>query len=293
MDQPAVEQSKENLSSNQWGRGFLFKRDGKKRTIIPKRFFWLITVLFTVICISMFFQQTDVVLIIGRSSLIGGAEILPASSDPSVTVARIQEEKASKNSKIGKKVQKYSGPQLIVRRRAGQIPPGLLAKAVLKSGASNGLVRAELSDDLSFNGETILEVGSVLVGQGSSTEDRLYIRFDQMVTKDGTIESVHAQACDLSDKIVGLKGSKLGQRAAKVAASIGLGFIGGLATGLQDSKGENGVLVHEASLKNALLNGTANAALETSREMISNVKDQQPVITVKESTEICVLFEGT
>jgi hypothetical protein len=214
------------------------------------------------------------------------------NSVQNVEIARAENAAAKKaNQSKGRAIQ-FSGPQVVTRPNLGKIPPGLMAKAKLISGASNGMVRAELTEDLRFNGETLVEAGTILVGTGSSTEERLFIKFDQMVSKEGAVSQISAQACDSSDQIVGLKGSKLGNRAWKMAGSIGLGFVGGLSEGLQDVHGENGVEVQAPTLKNALLRGTAQAALDQSREMIAESRDKQPVIEVKSGTEILILMEG-
>ena len=66
----------------------------------------------------------------------------------------------------------YSGAQVVSRNNGPKkIPPGLLLKAKLVSGASNGPVRAEATDELNLNGETLVPTGAILVGSGHSTED--------------------------------------------------------------------------------------------------------------------------
>ncbi|MBI4403623.1 MAG: TrbI/VirB10 family protein [Deltaproteobacteria bacterium] len=187
----------------------------------------------------------------------------------------------------------YRGPQVIARPKdLGSIPPGSMLWAKLLNGASNGLVRAEVTEGLSVNGETKIPAGALLVGNGNSTEERLFIHFNQVVFKDGTMGSVDGQACDKSDKIVGLKGSKVGNKAIQIAGSIGLGFLGGFSEGLQDSEGQQGAVVKKPTLKNALLNATATTALEQSKELMSDLKNRVPILEVPEGTPLCVIFAG-
>ena len=68
-----------------------------------------------------------------------------------------------------------------------------------------------------------------------------------MVFKDGTVGDISAQACDQADKIVGLKGSKVGNKVVNIAGSIGLGFVGGMSEGLQDSEGQQGAVIRKSS----------------------------------------------
>ena len=183
----------------------------------------------------------------------------------------------------------YTGPQVIYREVAG-IPPGTIVKARLVTGAFDGPVRAELLQDVTANGERLIESGSQILGAGSSTDDRLFIRFDRLVKRDGTTLSIQAQALDGGDRIAGLKGNKVSTEATKLAAAIGLNFVGGMSDGLQETQVNNGVAVRSSTLKNALLNGAAHAALDQSRDLISSYKDKAPRIEVEKGKIIEVMF---
>jgi len=295
MDLPVVKQASDNLIKGQWGRK-LYKSDGLKKTLITKNFFILIIALFSVVALCLLFQggvETGVI-----KSEIPFPILVSAEPERNLNIPRMRESGTSGLSGSSEKSEhrghtsiRFSGPQLIVRKSLSQIPPGLFAKGVLLSGASNGLVRAELLGNIEFNGDVFLEAGTILVGRGMSNEERLMVNFDKIVQKDGSVDSVNIQACDLSDKIVGLKGSKLGNHALKIAGGIGLGFVGGLSEGLQDSHSENGAIVHDPSLKNAMLNGAATAALDESRDLLTSIKDKVPVIEVQEGTAICVMTQ--
>jgi hypothetical protein len=187
----------------------------------------------------------------------------------------------------------YSGTQVISRNNGPKkIPPGLMLKAKLVSGASNGPVRAEAIDELTMNGETLVPSGAILVGTGHSTEERLLIHFSQMVLSDGTTQSISADALEMSDKIAGLKGSKISHIAARIAASIGLNFVGGMADGLQDSQAQNGAVIRTPSIKNALLNGSERASFDEATQMMNGVKNAQPLIEVPSETPLLLLFSG-
>jgi hypothetical protein len=181
-------------------------------------------------------------------------------------------------------------PKLISRPRNVKVPAGTFVKAVLLTGASNGLVKAELKEEVAVNGETYAPAGSVVVGQGNSTQERLLVQFTKLIHQDGTSESIQAVAADKSDKTAGLKGSRVGQQALKLAAGIGLNFLGGMSEGLQDTTGQQGVAVRTPSVKNALLNGAAKASIEQSNDLMSEVRNSQPIIQVDAGIEIYVLF---
>lgn len=166
-----------------------------------------------------------------------------------------------------------------------------MAKAKLITGASDGPIRAAILDDVSLNGEIVLVAGTLLLGSGASTEERLYVNFNRLVKKDGTSEPVRAQAFDGKDKIAGLKGNKISSEATKLAAGIGLNFLGGMSEALQESEVQGGVAVRKPSLKNALLNGAATATLDQGRDIISSIKNKAPLIEVPAGRIVLVGFE--
>lgn len=224
---------------------------------------------------------------------------LPQAADLSVgpsvqleSYSRIHDEAMSQGKPTAKRplVVRYAGVQSISRPKAARIPPGSLVRAVLTTGASNGPVRAELKESLRIQGETLVPEGSALIGSGQSTEDRLYIRFGQVVYRDGSFEPIQAQAADSKDQTVGLIGSKVGRYAMKLGAAVGLNFASGMAEGLQQKEAVGQQTVNKADARNALLNGASRASLELANEIMSDLKNQTPVIEVPAGTEILILF---
>lgn len=291
---------------NQWARGLFYRSDGRKRTLISKNVLIVGAIAFGVVVIFLLFQGTPELdhnagtteTVAPPSELTTGSVVnVPTaaearnSTDSSVTgetTSGSQESAAVPPRKHGSL---FRGPQLIARPRTIKIPPGSMIKAVLLSGASNGPVRAEITEGLTIAGERVVEEGAILLGQGQSGDDRLSIRFSQMVYKDGAVETIDAQGCDASDKIPGIKGSKIGGQALRLATGIGLTFVGGMADVLQDSSGQNGTVVRAPTLKNAMLNGAATAALDQSREILANTRNKPPVIEIPSGTSLFILFQ--
>jgi len=273
----------------QWGNNPFFFKDGGKWTLKTKQVAIATGVVFAALMIPQFFVEAP-----STDQTSAKPTLIADPSVPSQTTALEAYNPVEKSvaRATGNVVRKFTAPQVVARPRNVAIPPGAMVNATLISGASNGLVRAELTDSLTQSGETLLEEGTVLVGQGSSTEERLFISFTQAVFRDGSLATIEAQACDRKDKIVGLKGSKLGNKLVNVLGSIGLGFVGGFSEGLQDIQGQQGVAVRTPSLKNALLNGTATTALEQSKNLMSDLKEQRPIIEVQADEPICVIFGG-
>src|SRR5262249_3901774 len=160
------------------------------------------------------------------------------------------------------------------------IPPGSMVQAVLISGASDGPVKAELQEPLVVAGESLLEAGTVLMGTGQSGDDRLAIQFRKAVFRDGSTAKIEPVPAGNSDKNPGIKGSRVGYRALKLAAGVGLNFASGLSQGLQSTQGQAGAVVTPPTMKNALLNASARASLDEGQEMMNEYRSERPVLTV-------------
>jgi type IV secretory pathway VirB10-like protein len=283
-----VEAISDDTEKLQWLKGIYYRMDPTKNTLIMPALLWTFAGLFGVSAILLIVQGLGETPPVKPHTMVGNMSeqlVIPNKEEVKESIAK------AKGKSGGASVARYAGPQL-VSRPLMKIPPGTMVKARLVSGASNGPVRAEISEDVNWNGEALLPVGAILLGNGSSSEDRLNIQFNQMVFPDGSFQSTQASACDASDKIPGLKGSKLGNYAVKLGSSIALDFAGGLSQGLQTQKSGIGVAYAKPTLKNAILNGAATASLNQSKQIMSNLQNQAPVIEVPEGTFIYVLFQG-
>lgn len=186
----------------------------------------------------------------------------------------------------------YSGLQVIERPNFGKIPPGTIIKAKFITGATNGPLKASLLEALTVNSEEIAPEGAILVGIGSSGDDRLKVQFNKLVFSDGKSQNIQAQACDLSDQTVGVKGKKVSKYAMLLATGAGLNFLGGVAEGLQETQVQNGIATKKSDLKNAALNGASKAALDQSQEVLSELRNKKSIVQVDSGKEFYVLFEG-
>lgn len=232
----------------------------------------------------------------GRVGTPENSDLDASGKNVSLETYSAKEEKSKKEAQNKHRhvpVIRYLGLESVDRPHASKVPPGSLVKAVLISGASNGPVRAELKEALTVGGETLLPEGAVLLGTGQSTENRLYIHFTQVIFKSGLAETVDAAAIDGSDRIAGLRGSKIGRYATKLGAAVGLNFVSGMAEGLQEKEAVGQQVVDRANVRNALLNGASHASLDLANETMADLKNQSPVIEVEAGKEIFVLFGAT
>ncbi len=173
-----------------------------------------------------------------------------------------------------------------------EIPPGAEAKATLLTGATNGLIKARLVEALKVDGVSLLDAGVLLIGQGRSTEERLFVDFKKAVFRDGKTITISAQAYDTSDSILGLKGSRVGDATLKLAASSGLHFISGLATGLQAPSVDEAGRPRRPSTSDAALTGVAQASSEQAKSYMESIKGRPVIIEVKSGTTFIVTFDG-
>lgn len=177
--------------------------------------------------------------------------------------------------------------------RSSDIPVGSEAKAVLESGASNGIVKARLLSALKVDGEIILPERTTLFGRGKSTEERLFVQFDRAIFPNGESFRILGQAFDVEDKIIGLKGAFVGSRSRKMGMAIGFGVLGGMADGLQtNTSGSNMWGAQEKrSMRDAALSGASKAALDQSQQMIEETKSSPNIIEVKRGTEFYLIID--
>lgn len=200
--------------------------------------------------------------------------------------------KSSAPPRKPKPVVKLGGLEQIRRSANMAVPPGSLLQVRLETGASEGAVRAKALESLEIDGEELVPEGAILLGQGRSGDNRLFIRFTQLVFPDGQFTNISADAADLSDKIVGLKGSKVSSYAWRLAGASALNFVSGYSEGLKERSAEGGVEIEEPTARNAALNGASQAALELSKQEFQKLKNQKTVIEVKSGKKFLVIFSA-
>lgn len=278
-----------NEFSNRWTlKNFMYLKEGSKNRLNTKSLKIISILLSVVVLIFQLFSSTSPIEIKDAESFsVPMSEVAGSINEPPVYnegYSNAEKNHQGKNSKplIVEKIRSISFS------KTDKVPTGTEISALLSSGGSNGAVKATLSEPLSVDGETVAERGSVLYGRGNSSEERLYIVFSKLIKKDKTEIKIKAQAFDSKDRIIGLKGSKVGDYAFKIAASSGLFFLGGVAEGLQAPM--NTMMPQRKSMRDSALQGVAQATVEQGREIMNNMNNKA-VIEVKHSTPITVIFD--
>jgi hypothetical protein len=227
-----------------------------------------------------------------ETSQVGGNQQMDLENYSAEAESNQMQERNRQKSKRAILV-KLPGLQKITRTRTGQIPAGTEIKARLFQGASGGIVRAELLESFSIQGETYLKAGAIVVGQAKSTQERLFIQFSQIVHRDKSVESIQAQAAEIEDRKIGLKGSQFKRYAMKYGTVAGLNFIGGMTEGLQERTVMGGQVVAKSDMRNAMLNGLNHTAIQMANDQVTNLRNHPPEISIESGKEILIIFEST
>lgn len=204
-----------------------------------------------------------------------------------------EEKRLIQSQKFRAKPQKIEPIKAINLSQVKEIPSGSEVMAFLSSGASNGLVKAVLSENLKYDGDVLLKKGTTLIGKGSSSEDRLYIAFSKAISPEKTDLKIKAFAFDKSDRILGLKGKKISDYAFKLAASAGLIFLGGVADSYRNDYSSNPFEQRRPTLRDSALAGASTAAVATGKDAMSDLENRQARMEVASSTTILVIFGDT
>ena len=217
-----------------------------------------------------------------------------SSSDSSAISPRLLTERDLVNVLRRPSVEKsnFGKIEILSLHAVSEIPVGSEVRAVLVSGATDGIVKAKLIAPLIIDGEPILPERAVLFGKGKSGDERLFLEFQKVILPDGQAYPIRAQAFDVSDKILGLKGDVVGTRTKKMAAAMGFGFLGGVASGLQSTSGSSMYGYNQVpSARDAALAGASKAALTQSQAYMDEMRQSPNIIEVKTGSELVVIFD--
>ncbi len=174
--------------------------------------------------------------------------------------------------------------------RVAGIPSGSEVLAELKSGGTNGMIKVVLVENLAVAGDILLPAKSVLLGQGSSSEKRLYVAFHKAIMPDKSETKISALGYDEKDRMLGLKGKKISDHAFRLATSAGLIFLGGMADGMRADYSPSPFEQRRTTTRDAALNGVSTATSDMSRQMIDGMKSQQERVEVAHSTRLIIIF---
>jgi hypothetical protein len=270
--------------------GIIFQQEGKKRTVnkssLRKTSIGLSALGLLAIIMG---EPESISRRKAEFQLVG----VPTSSQ-SISVPDHQSADDKSKSKVEKttRERRLPGPSLISRPGVNDILPGTVIKARLQTVATDGPVKAVLTEDITVDGDLKIPSGSILIGFGQSVDSRVAIQFSKAIMGERDVIEINAIALDSEDQLVGLQASKMSGEAIKLGASVGLNFVGGMAEGLKDRVGINGTSVDQSSMRNALLNGASKASLEEAKSLMEETKSKKYSLSVDSGTPILIFFNG-
>ncbi len=288
------------ISQHSWRTKFYgLIREGHKQRVSPlalKVFVGCLAVIVAALQIFSGFSSDSSSKV---SSLLDGPRINFGDSETSLNIPAFdpQKQQAQATEEQRQQQRQRQSPFVVGKLKAIRlstlrgVPTGTEAQAVLASGGTNGTVIARLKEPVMVDGEIILPVKTILFGRGSSSEERLYIRFKKAILPDKSEQEIRAQVFDGKDRMVGLKGKKVSDMAFKLAASSGLIFLSGLADGLKSNDSVN-IFGSQSkpNMRDAALNGVATATSEQGKQMLESMKNDQARIEVGAETPVVVIF---
>lgn len=272
-----------------WFQGRFYKKEGNKYVFDSKVSKGLFITSIVIVLVGAMFKDTRNDDLEVDSSIDTPTRVSNYQDDIVLNVySDTKEEKTKSKKRKKRRIERLS---LVSSIQKVEIPLGAQARGILVTGGTNGPVKVRLLEDLESHGEIYIKEGSILWGRGSSREERLLITFTKYVDENGKSRKITANAFDITDQILGLKGSVIGRTSKKVLAGAGLGVAGALQS-MQQSENIGGVAVVKPNLENAMLNGASSAALGIAEQELEELKNKQTVIEVKKGTKVMIVFGG-
>jgi hypothetical protein len=275
-----VKMARQMGRAKQWGFGNLFYfKEGCKDRISSKALKYIGLTFAGIFFVFTLFKNEEILINVQETSFSMKEYYVPSQLPSSVN------KKSPKRTRIQKKF--VYEPLVVTKRPSAKlsIPPGTYVKAKLVTGGSDGPVKAVLVESLRVGGQVVVPKGAVLVGTGSSTEDRLMIDLRKIIFQSGKVINASAIACDPSDQMPGILGSNVNSRALSLAGAIGLNFAAGFSADQNEDE-------QNPSIKERIQTGAVLAALEEGKRLSEQAKNTKPRIEIKRNHKFLILFIG-
>ena len=158
----------------------------------------------------------------------------------------------------------------------------------------NAPVRAQVWEDLYFDGKLLLPFGTRIYGTAFAgrQRDRISVKFHNIVFQDG--KTLKIDAIGLSkDGSGGLTGTIIDDRNKKMFIEMAVNFLSGLALGLQKTatNAVTGISEVQGNPRNAILTGVANTFENEARHIQKETEDAKGYAVVLAGNELVVYFE--
>ena len=213
-----------------------------------------------------------------------------------------KEIKPPKKQKVSKRPSikiKYKAPQIIRRedslKSQGFIPMGskFIGKLLtpIDTRHSNQFYKVLLLYGARFK-KAFIPRGSILFGKVkySGQGEKVFISFTKGIYTNGYEFKIAGQALDPKDYSLGLTGRRHSQFATRLATTLGLSAVSGVAATLTQKQpvGVFGHTVVEPNTKNAIYAGLSQTAQEESQRQAQRLNNTQAYVTIKAGVALIV-----
>lgn len=290
-------------------KGFFLIKDGEKERLNIKSIGQISLAFFVVaIVVSAFTSgtnskghsvRTDKKIVSPKKD----KEESPEKPDEVFQTAAIADNKPSKapqREPITSKSIDFQAKQVIERGSEegshGSLPTGtnMIGKLLTAIDTRNlsSTIKVLLPYGASFNGEVYFEKGTVLIGNANfpGQGERVNMSFDKAVTPEGHEFKVSAHALDSSDYANGVIGDVHSETGLRVAGTLGLTMISGMADVLTEKSahGESGVVTTKSTMKNAVTHGVSKVAEMEAARQAETMAKTPPYVTIEAGTDVII-----
>ena len=167
-------------------------------------------------------------------------------------------------------------------------------RARVLMNASDGPIKLQSTENLILQSTSVIPQNSSFFGTAVSRGNRLFIKLNSLVFPNNSQYSLQAQALDFEDKKIGVRGSRLGNKALKAFGVFSLNVLSqsGMALSKKEYLGgsDSGEVHIKPSLENALLYGASSASSESIKDYSKELKNTPSQVLVKQGRKVLILF---
>lgn len=182
----------------------------------------------------------------------------------------------------------------------GGLPTGtnLIGKllSAVDTREMSSMVRVLLPYGARFQGRDYLARDTILVGRASYSGkgERVFLTFERAISPNGQEIPIQAHALDTSDYVNGLRGHLHSETGVRIAGTLGLTMISGMADVLTErtAHGDFGITTPKSTMRNAVLQGASRVTeMEASRQA-EGLAQASPYVTLDAGMDMIVTLSS-
>ena len=162
----------------------------------------------------------------------------------------------------------------------------------------NSFVKVLLPYGAAFDRDRRIERNSTLFGTVNypGTGDKVYIKFNRVLSPDGKEFKIEAQALNAQDYSPGLAGESHDGAGGRIATTTGLTMLSGMSDVLvekQVSGGFNPTTTPKSTMRNAFFNGLTKSTQREAERQAEKITQQKDYVTIEAGEDIIISLTET